>query len=62
MSTAEIRNVRARCLDTESVEEVALHEVEFEIKESGDDFKPHSVQIMAIDPIDAIAYVRREYK
>jgi hypothetical protein len=62
MSMTEVKNLRARCLDMESIEEVALHEVEFDIKESGGDFKPSVVQVMAKDPIDAIDYVRREYK
>ena len=62
MSATELKNVTARCIDRESIEEFALHEVEFEIKESGDDFKPHVVQIMAKDPMDAIEYIRREYK
>jgi hypothetical protein len=59
MSATEVRNLIARCIDKESIEELALHEVEFEIKESGDDFKLHVMQIMAKDPIDAIEYVRR---
>lgn len=59
MSATEVRNLTARCIDKESIEELALHEVKFEIKESGDDFKPHAMQIMAKDPMDAIEYVRR---
>jgi len=62
MSATEIKNMIARCLDKKSVEEIVLHEVEFEIKESGGDFKLHVVQVMAKDPIDAIDYVRREYE
>ena len=62
MSTTEIRNIFARCIDKESIEEVALHEVNFEIKESGSDWKPHVMQVMAKDPMDAINYVRVETK
>lgn len=62
MSQTEIKNLTARCVDKESIEELALHEVAFEIKESGADFKPHVVQIMAKDPVDAIDYIRKEYR
>jgi hypothetical protein len=41
---------------------VVLHQVDFEIKESGGDWIQHSVEVMAEDPIDAIDYVRKEYK
>jgi len=62
MSTTELKNLCARCIDKESIEDIALHEVKFEIKESGGDWKPHVVQVMATDPMNAIDYIRREFK
>ena len=59
MSQTEIKNVRAKCIDMNNPAEIVLHEVYFDIKESGDDWKRHSVQIMATDPLDAIAAVRQ---
>jgi hypothetical protein len=56
----EFRNVYGRCIDKDSIDEMALHEVEFELKESGGDWQPHVVQIMAKDPMDAINAVRKE--
>lgn len=47
----------ARCLDRESIDEVVLHEVEFDRKESGA-WTHHVVQIMATDPQDAINAIR----
>jgi hypothetical protein len=62
MSTTEIRNLTSRCLDRESIDEIVLHEVNFEIKESGGDWHPHRIEVMAKDPMDAINHVRLEEK
>jgi len=55
----EIKNLYARCIDKESIEEFALHEVEFEVKESSGNWTNHVIQIMAKDPVDAINEMRR---
>jgi len=57
MSTTEYKNMTARCLDKESIEEVALHEVEFDRKDSGV-WEHLVIEVMATDPMDAINAVR----
>jgi hypothetical protein len=61
MSQTQTKNFRAKCLDLKNPDEVVLHLVEFEISESGGEFKPHQVEVMAQDPMDAIDAVRREF-
>ena len=58
MSMTEVRNITARCIDKNSIEESVLHRVDFEMKESGSDWVAHSMEIMASDPMDAIKAVR----
>jgi hypothetical protein len=53
----EYKNLTARCLDTESIDEVVVHEVEFDRKESGA-WTHYVVQIRATDPLDAINAVK----
>lgn len=61
MSVTEIRMCRAECLEKDADHNaLVLHKVDFEIKESGDDWKPHSITLMATDPMDAINAVRKE--
>lgn len=62
MSTTQLRNLKARCLDRDNPSNIVLHEVSFELTESGDDFKPHVMQVMATDPMDAINHVRKVYR
>ena len=62
MSMTELRHLQAKCLDMRSNDAVVLHQVDFEIKESGGDWVQHSVEVMAEDPMDAINYVQKEYK
>lgn len=62
MSMTEVRHLQAKCLDMGNDDAVVLHQVDFEIKESGGNWLQHSVEIMATDPMDAIDYVRKEYK
>ena len=58
MSMTEIRNIKARCLDMDSNADVVLHEVSYELKDSGV-WLNKTVQVRATDPIDAINYVNR---
>lgn len=60
MSVLEIKNCRAKCIDRDNPAEVVLHEVEFDLKDSGD-WGHKVVQVMATDPMDAINYIRKVY-
>jgi hypothetical protein len=53
---SEIKNVNARCLDMASDRDVVLHEVSYEIKDSGV-WVAKTTQVMATDPMDAIASI-----
>jgi hypothetical protein len=53
----EYKNLTAKCLERDNPDEVVLHEVEFDRKESGA-WTHHVVQIMATDPQDAINAIR----
>lgn len=55
---SEIQKVNARCLDMASDKDVVLHEVSYEIKDSGV-WVAKTTQVMATDPIDAIASIVR---
>ena len=55
----EIKNLYARCIDKESIEEFALHEVEFDRKGKNGDWTNYVIHIMAKDPVDAINEMRR---
>jgi hypothetical protein len=59
MSIVEFKNMRGKCLDKDSFDEVVLHEVEFDRKDSGV-WEHHVVQIMATDPMDAINAVKSQ--
>ena len=54
MSKNEYRNLIAKCIDKESIDEIVLHEVEFDRLEEDGVWTSHVVRIMAKDPIDAI--------
>jgi hypothetical protein len=54
---SEIKNIKARCLDKDSDEAVVLHEVNYEIKDSGV-WIAQTKQVMATDPMDAIIYIK----
>ena len=54
----EHRNMRAKCVDRDNPDDVVLHEVSFDRKESGGDWVSHVVRIMATDPQDAINAIR----
>lgn len=54
---AEYRGMTARCIDMSSNNNVVLHEVHYEIKESGV-WVAKTEQLMATDPMDAIESVR----
>lgn len=58
MSMTEVRNMTARCLDTASNAALVLHEVGYELKDSGG-WIDKTVQLLATDPIDAINAVRK---
>jgi hypothetical protein len=55
---SEYRNMKAKCLDRTSSDDVVLHEVYFERKEPDGSWTDHLIQIMATDPMDAIQIVR----
>ena len=61
MSVQELKNMRAKCLDRNNQENVVLHEVTFDLRDSGV-WQPMSMQVMATDPMDAIKYVTNTYK
>ena len=61
MSTVEVKNMKAKCLDRSSQENVVLHEVTFDLRDSGV-WQPMSMQVMATDPMDAIKYVTNTYR
>lgn len=54
----EYKNLTAKCLERDNPDEVVLHEVSFDRKESGA-WTSHVVRIMATDPQDAINAIRR---
>lgn len=54
----EYRNLSARCLDMNSNDDVVLHEVNYEYKDSGV-WVAKTVSMYATDPQDAIETVRR---
>ena len=61
MSMQELKNVRARCIDRNNPEDVVLHEVTFDLRDSGV-WQSMSVEVMATDPTDAIKYIVNRYK
>jgi hypothetical protein len=61
MSIQELKNIRARCIDSNNPEDVVLHEVTFDLRDSGV-WQPMLVEVMATDPSDAIKYVVNQYK
>jgi hypothetical protein len=61
MSVQELKNIRARCIDRNNPEDVVLHEVTFDLRDSGV-WQPMITQVMATDPMDAIKYVTNTYK
>lgn len=54
----EYRNMKAKCLDRTSSDDVVLHEVSYDHKEPDGSWTSHIKQIMATDPMDAIQIVR----
>jgi hypothetical protein len=54
----EFRSMSAKCLDVSSDNNVVLHEVKYEVKDSGV-WVVKTKQVMATDPVDAINYVKR---
>jgi len=59
MSMTEIKNITAKCLDMKSDSKIVLHEVSYDVKDSG--VWTHKVQrVMATDPIDAINYIKQQ--
>lgn len=54
---SEYRNMQAKCIDKDNPDEVVLHEVMFDRKDSGV-WTSHVVRIMATDPQDAINAIR----
>lgn len=57
MSMLEFRNMSAKCIEPSSDKVYELHEVSFEYKDSGV-WVSKSVQLLALDPKDAIKYVK----
>lgn len=57
MSTTQIRNLTARCLDRDNPSDIVLHEVKYELQESGA-WVDMTTQVMATDPMDAINVVK----
>ena len=57
MSMTEYRNMSARCLDMNSNADIVLHEVSYEVKDSGV-WVSKTTQVRATDPIDAINYIK----
>ena len=58
MSMNEIRNITARCVDKSSNDEIVLHQVSYEYKDSGV-WVSKTVSMYATDPQDAINTVVR---
>ena len=57
MSMIETKNFNARCVEQDDSRSSVLHEVSFDLKESGV-WGNKTMRVMATDPIDAINYVR----
>lgn len=58
MSTAEIRNLTARCIDSQSTATYVAHGVSYEYRDSGV-WVAKTETVIATDPMDAITYIRR---
>ena len=56
-----IKNVTGRCVDKNSPRDSVMHEVEFDL-ETPDGWEHKVVQLMALDPMDAIKSILKEYK
>ncbi len=61
MSVQELKNIQAKCLDRNNPESVVLHEVTFDMRDSGV-WQPMAVKVMATDPSSAIQYIINTYK
>lgn len=59
MSTTQVKNYMARCIDMSSDEELVAHEVEFDRQESGGLWTHHTVRVLATNPLDAINAIKR---
>lgn len=53
----ELRNIRARCIDRNSNDDVVLHEVNYEAMENNN-WIAKTIQLMATDPQNAIEKFR----
>lgn len=60
MSMTEVRSFEARCIEPSSEKVYELHEVKYQVKDSGV-WLNKTVQVLALDPMDAINYVRGGY-
>jgi hypothetical protein len=49
----ELKNIRARCIDRNSNDEIVLHEINYEAMEN-DNWVAKTIQLMATDPHNAI--------
>jgi hypothetical protein len=58
MSMIEFRNLAGMCLDFHNTDAVVLHEVSYQVKDSGV-WVDKKVQVMATDPMDAIDHIRK---
>jgi hypothetical protein len=54
----ELRNIKARCVELNDTAPIVLHEVSYEVKDSGV-WVSKVMDVMATDPMDAIAYLRK---
>jgi hypothetical protein len=50
----EYRNMKAKCIDRDSADELVVHEVTYDRKDPDGNWTSHVVQLMATDPMDAI--------
>jgi hypothetical protein len=55
---SELRNIKARCVELNDTAPIVLHEVSYEVKDSGV-WLAKTADVMAKDPMDAIDYIRR---
>lgn len=60
MSMVEFRSMIARCVEPSSDRVYELHEVSYQVKESGV-WVSKTTQVRALDPMDAIKYVKGGY-
>ena len=58
MSMTEFRSFEARCIEPSSDKVYELHEVKYQVKDSGV-WVNKTTQVLALDPVDAIKYVKQ---